>query len=527
MWALHAQRGNPQMIALALELQRKQGGQAVMEDGDDNITVEERASYWRELLKSSNCFPYYVNPDGGVVHSLDEDWNDRLRAGAVAVVPVLGTLVHEAWVGEEVFYGLVSSQRIAAFLDKCRTEPRIAAVVANIKSPGGQVDGMENLGRSARELSAVKPTEAHIDCMAASGGYWLASQFRSIRLDGQLSEVGSVGVMLSFFDVIPALESWGLKYHELYAKESDKKNEAWRQLRTEDDPEKYKQELGFVAEVFRSTVKLGRGARLGNDPATLEGRMYSGQLAIDAGMADSLGSLDQSIQHVRGISGAQAPTADPAEPDPANNTATNPAPGTDDDGGEDAQQKPKPTNGNMSLKNKLIALATALFSSKEEITEANLTEANTELQAQGIEGVQFASTAQLERAANANALVDAAEKNAKTAEGQVTAAEERATTAEALVSTANETIAAAMKEHGIEAQEGKSPLECVLASLAADKMALKTADMRIAELERMEPAPPSTASNASGDIRTVEKDPETLEFEQQVERDLAALKGGK
>lgn len=514
------------MVALALELKRHPGAMQVLEDDStgDRATPEQRASYWRELLKTSGCFPWYVNPDGGIVHSLDEDANDRLRNGAVAVVPVLGTLVHEAWPAEEVFYGLVSSQRIAAFLDKCRMDARVAAVVSNIKSPGGQVDGMENLGRAARELSAAKPTEAHIDCMAASGGYWLASQFRTIRLDGQLSEVGSVGVMLSFFDVIPALEAWGLKYHELYAKESDKKNEAWRQLRTEEDPEKYKKELGFVAEVFRSTVKAGRGARLGSDPAALEGRMFSGQVAIDAGMADSIGSLDESIMHVRGIANVQQPANDPANPDPANNNATNPAPGTDD--GEEANHT-KPTNGNMNLKNKLIAMVTALFSTKEEITEANLAEANTELKAQGIDGVQYASTAQLERAAQANELVSAAEEKVTTAETKATAAEGRATAAEAMVASGNEALAAAMTEHGITAQEGKTSLECVIASIAADKAALKTATDRITELEQTPAAPASQATNASGDVRTLEQDPEVTEFELQVERDLAAVKNGK
>lgn len=503
------------MVALALELQRNK--EAASTTPTDEIsapgaTAEERASYWRDLLKNSGLFPYYVNTDGGVVHSLDTDVNDRLRSGAVAVVPVKGTLVREAWPGEEVYYGLVSSERIAHFLDKCRNDDRVTAVVSDIDSPGGQVAGMESLGRAAKELSLAKPTEAHVNGLAASGGYWLASQFRSIRLDGQLSSVGSIGVMLSFLDVIPLLESWGIKYYELYAKESSKKNEEWRQLRQEEDPEKIKMRLGETAQLFIATVKAGRGARLGNDPATLEGRVYSGANAISNGMADAMGTLEQSILSVRAGVAPVTTVQDPANPDPEDDKSTNPPAGT---AGPAVSEPENQTS--MNFITKLVAMAAALFSSKEEATTENIDAANAQLKEKGVDGVVFAS------AANAEAFADAAQRVAD-AESAQQAAVARADAAETALRDNKDASLAAARNAGLTVAEGASGLDALVAALTEARTALTQSQARVTALEQTPPQP-TTAHGPGGDIRNnmrTEAEKELDEFDKQVEEDLKA-----
>lgn len=483
---------------------------AALAHGDNEVnTMPEEANSWREFIKSTGLYPYYVNPSGQVVHTLDDNYKDAIVAGAVAVMPVNGTLVREAWSYEEIFWGLVSADRLTKFILDVANDARVSGCVAPTNCPGGMVSGTEKLGKAWAALGTKKMTVQHVDDLSASAAYWFGCQSRSVQLVGETADVGSVGVMLSFLDIIPLFEAWGAKYHEIYPAESEKKNEDWRALREQNDKGAYKESLSQTAQLFRQVVEEGRKGKLNTaDENVLKGRVYSGSEAVKAGLADGMATLEECIKMVRTTTPAAGapPAADPVTQIP---------PTTDD---KDA--KNNPTIPTMKLATRLAAMAAAIFSTKEEATAETIEAANKELLEKEITGVVFCNAEDATAAKTAAAEVKAAKDAQAAAESAKTAAETAKTaaeterdaaktaqaTAEKQVADGTTALDAAMKEHELAAQEGKTSLEVVLAAYTASKAKVAEQEKEIAKLkgEEAPSANPAGAVNKIGD--TKEKD---------------------
>ncbi|MDB6454484.1 S49 family peptidase [Falsirhodobacter sp. 20TX0035] len=110
----------------------------------------------------------------------------------VAVVPVRGLLtansfILERYLGWATYFGLIQTMNeLAANAD-------VTAVVIEGDSPGGYVTGIAGAAQAIAACAAVKPVHALVNPLAASGGYWLASQCRDITMTPG-SVVGSIGV---------------------------------------------------------------------------------------------------------------------------------------------------------------------------------------------------------------------------------------------------------------------------------------------------------------------------------------------
>lgn len=497
------QRGVQRLIANCIT--GSSGDKFMLAHGDNEVDrMPEESNSWREFIKSTGLYPYYVNPTGEVVHTMDEDADGRIAQGAVAVIPVQGALVREAWTYEEIFWGLVSADRLTKFIRKVEHDSRIAGAVATINSPGGMVSGTEKLGSAWAKLGKSKPNIAHVDDLAASAAYWFASQSRSIHLEGQTCEVGSVGVMLSFFDFIPVLESWGAKYHELYASKSGKKNEDWRQLREAKDPSLFKDGLDETAALFQTIVRSGRPALKDGD-GSLEGRVFAGNRAVAVGMADSIADLEACINMVR--SGTPASTAPPAS-DPESQL-----PPTVTDGGENALHSK--TNTTMNTKERIIAFLAGLFPNKEAVTSEVITEANTQLREKGVEGIAVVTTEEQERVANSTALIAEAEQRATaatterdeavTARTNAETARDTAITerdaARATVTTATTAITEALTAHEVTVDANTDVVAAITTALASTRADLVAARKENDELKGQD-APskdPSGAVQKTGD----------------------------
>jgi len=472
----------------------------------DEASAEDSNS-WREFIKSTGLFPYFINPSGQVVHTLDEGWKDAIQQGAVAVMPVQGALVREAWTYEELFWGLVSAERLTNFMRGVQHDDRVAGLVATVNCPGGMVSGTEKLGRTFAKLGAVKPTVLHVDDLAASAAYWFGCHARRVMLDGQTAEVGSVGVMLSFLDFIPWIEKLGAVYHELYAPESDKKNEDWRQLREKRDPKLIQESLGVTARLFRSVVTTARPA-LASQEAVLQGIVLGGQEAIDAGLADGFGDIDACIELVR--AGTETATA-PPQSDPTSSVP----PTVDDDTSSEAQ-----TQAPMKFAKQFAAFIAGLFTADASITQEDIDAANQELDAKEL-NVQLVSSSEIQRLKEQDAKVAAAEEKAAKAETAATEAEAAkneaviarsnsdtaATEAKAKADSATEQLTSlqaaattACAENEVEVAEGASAVEALAAALKATRAELATANSAIAELKNEDTptAGPKTPVGANG-----------------------------
>jgi protease-4 len=135
-----------------------------------------------------------------------------------------------------------------------------------------------------------KPVYAVVEESCASAAYYIAVAADEIYVD-KASIVGSIGVLMDGFGFTGLMDKLGVERRLMTAGQNkgfldpfSPQSKAQRQ---------YAQAmLDQIHQQFIDTVKEGRGTRLKETPDTFSGLFWSGQQAIELGLADKLGSLD-------------------------------------------------------------------------------------------------------------------------------------------------------------------------------------------------------------------------------------------
>lgn len=99
----------------------------------------------------------------------------------LAVIPVQGAMSKHGL----QFFGwrlLFSMREIAAALKEVAADTSVRAIMLDVDSPGGTVDGIEELALAVRTAAAAKPLYAWADGLMASAAYWMASGLSLIHI---------------------------------------------------------------------------------------------------------------------------------------------------------------------------------------------------------------------------------------------------------------------------------------------------------------------------------------------------------
>lgn len=227
---------------------------------------------------------------------------DKAPSGSVAVIPVKGTMLKY---GTMCTYG---TEEIAAQVDIAGSHKNITGIVLDIDSGGGAVDAVAPLVQSIKKARANgKPVIASAD-LAASAAYWTASACTRIVANNDISaEFGSIGVMMSFYDMKPYYEKEGVKFHTIYAPESNYKNKPFEKALAGEYDLIQEEELSPLAIAFQNAVKANRGDKLKMDVAgLLNGRCFFAKndknnelTAKEVGLIDQVGTFDTALQLAR------------------------------------------------------------------------------------------------------------------------------------------------------------------------------------------------------------------------------------
>lgn len=168
------------------------------------------------------------------------------------------------------------------------------AVVLNINSPGGspvQSDEIWQTMMSLREQYPDKKLYAVIGDMGASGAYYIASAANEIYVNPS-SLVGSIGVIMPGYNIEGLMDKAGVKDTTMTAGEYKDILSVSRSL-TDYEKQHVESVLNNTHKHFINAVKQGRGDKL-KDPEKnklFSGLFWTGEQAIDLGLADKKGSL--------------------------------------------------------------------------------------------------------------------------------------------------------------------------------------------------------------------------------------------
>jgi len=211
--------------------------------------------------------------------------------GNVAIVPVSGPIFPKANLFTEVS-GATSIEMLALDYQKALSDPQVKSIVFDASTPGGQVSGINEFANMAK--AANKKTIAYVGDVAASAGYWIVSQCDEIVIDAT-AMVGNIGVVVGY------KTSKDDSARELVSSRAPDKRP---DLSTKEGQAVIQTQIDAVEDVFLNAVATGRGMTV-DAVAAIRGQVLIGQAAVDAGLADKLGSLESVIA---GLSGSMSTT---------------------------------------------------------------------------------------------------------------------------------------------------------------------------------------------------------------------------
>ncbi len=212
----------------------------------------------------------------------------------VAVLPITGVISKRMNLFAQISGG-VSTELVARDLKAAIADPAVKAIILQIDSPGGTVDGTETLANLVREARATKPTVAFADGMMASAAYWIGSAASEIYISDSVAQVGSIGVVATHQDISAAEAARGVKTTEITAGKYKRAASQFAPL-TESGRQTIQDQVDSIYSVFVQTVADNRGVSV---EAVLQdmadGRVFIGRQAIDAGLVDGVSTLDALI----------------------------------------------------------------------------------------------------------------------------------------------------------------------------------------------------------------------------------------
>lgn len=225
-------------------------------------------------------------------------------AGGVAVVSIVGSLVNRgAWVG--AYSGLVSYEGISAQLREAAADPSVHSVVLDIDSGGGEAGGITSVVSQVRALAAEKRVVAVVNDTACSGAYWLASAASEIVVS-ETSMVGSIGVVVLHVNRAGEMQQRGLVPTFIFSGTHKIDGHPFGPL-SDSVRADVQQAIDALYGQFCAGVAAGRGKRLTAQAArATEARVFHGQAAISAGLADRVSTFEGVLADLRARPGRPA-----------------------------------------------------------------------------------------------------------------------------------------------------------------------------------------------------------------------------
>lgn len=209
-----------------------------------------------------------------------------LRDG-VAVIPVMGPIFHRANLFTKCS-GATSAEQVARDLDEAVSNPNVKAILLDVDSPGGQVDGTGELAGLIHAANRKKPVHCYSGGLCASAAYWLASACESISI-APTTRIGSIGVISAF----PGKEEGVI---EIVSSQSPNKSP---DLTTEGGRATVQKTLDELAEVFIGNVASYRGVSRETVVSDYgRGGVLVGRSAVKVGMADRVSSFEAAFRRI-------------------------------------------------------------------------------------------------------------------------------------------------------------------------------------------------------------------------------------
>jgi len=232
-----------------------------------------------------------------------------LAGDRVAVVFTQGIIVRgsngtDPW-SQQRFVG---SESLGAILRELADDPGVSAVVLRVDSPGGSALASDLMLREVIRLAESKPVVVSMSDVAASGGYYIASQATGIvaepaTITGSIGVVGGKFVLRRFQEELLGIT------HDTLARGANADFFSTLDPFSPEQAEQYERLMRRIYDTFVGHVAEGREMTREEVDSVAQGRIWTGRQALDLGLVDQLGGLDVALEMARQQAGLEAEEA--------------------------------------------------------------------------------------------------------------------------------------------------------------------------------------------------------------------------
>lgn len=243
----------------------------------------------------------------------------RRTADGTAIITLVGEFVNRgAYIGASS--GLISYEGFKHQMHSALQDARTHTILIDIESPGGEAVGCFEAAAVVRECAKKKNVVAVVNGLAASAAYAIASGARKIVIM-PTGIAGSIGVVMQHLDFSEYLKNEGVKPTLIFAGAHKVDGNPYEPL-----PENVRADFQQKCEDFYSqfveTVAAGRRNMSAKSIRATEAQVFKGQEAVDVGLADAVGTLEQVLAELSGGQSRLNPESEPKGPLMSNQNGT-------------------------------------------------------------------------------------------------------------------------------------------------------------------------------------------------------------
>ncbi|WP_018616475.1 signal peptide peptidase SppA [Segetibacter koreensis] len=190
--------------------------------------------------------------------------------------------------------GVIGSDEYRNLIRKVRLDKNIKAIVFRVNSPGGSALASEEIWREISIAKKEKPVVVSFGDVAASGGYYISCNADSIFAEPN-TITGSIGV----FGIIPNMKKFfnnklGITFDGVKTGPFADMPSASRPLNTA-EKQFIQNSIDTIYTTFKSRVAEGRKLSLSVVDSIAQGRVWTGQRAVQIGLVDKLGNINDAV----------------------------------------------------------------------------------------------------------------------------------------------------------------------------------------------------------------------------------------
>ena len=190
----------------------------------------------------------------------------------------------------------VAGDRFAKIIADVRNDKSVKAVVLRVNSPGGSVLASEKIKAELDLFGDDVPVIASYGDYAASGGYWISTNCDYI-FSNATTLTGSIGVFSMIPDVGGVIKD---KLHvTITPVNSNKHADMLNMMRPLDSKETAYMQASVerIYDRFTAIVAEGRDMTVENVDAIAQGRVWTGAEALEIGLVDQIGTIEDAIEY--------------------------------------------------------------------------------------------------------------------------------------------------------------------------------------------------------------------------------------